>query len=819
MTLLYVSGVLWAEFVPLPVVCFLLIGLIVSGTAIVFEQRRLWFVCGGCVLAGAANLAFRTAAISPFDLRNVIGEKVDLVRIQGRIAQAPVYRLAERNGKAVYRSTSQVEVELIRRRVDDDWQAARGLVAVSTPGLLESDFFTGRKVELRGLLRVPPRSIAEGMFDYRTYLKWNGIYYQVQVESTNDWSALAEPGLRITAPFSDRFSTWARATLAKGLPGEDEPLRLLQTMALGWKTGLTDEVAEPFMHSGTLHVFAISGLHVALIAGILVSLLRVLQVPRWACGFLVIPLLWFYTAATGWQASAIRSTIMSCVVIAGWSLRRPSNLLNSLAASSFIILVWEPRQLFQASFQLSFFVVLSIALFLPPLEKLRQRLLQTDPFLPPDLRPRWQQWLDDPLHYVTTSVATSLAAWLGSLPLIAYYFHLVTPVSLPANLLIVPLSAFGLMSCLGSLICGDWLTPCTVLFNHSAWFWMFCMIEISRWAATLPGAYFYIAKPGLVSFGVYYLLLVGLLSGWLFAKRWRLYLLAAFCFGLMGGAMLRRHHANRTVHITVPPLGGSGIFCDLPGHDSDLLIDPGSASAAEFVVEPFLRAHGLETIPILVLSHGDLQHVGGFDWLNQRFTLGKVITSSARFRSAAYRKIIGSLQAQPERWRRVNRGQPLGGWFVLHPSTSDRFNMADDGALVLYREVYGVRILFLSDLGKLGQRKLLEREPHRQADIVITGLPSSGEPLEPALLNSVDPRLVVIAAAEYPLSSQPTRALRARLSQLDAPVIYTTDVGSATITITPKKWSVRTMDGFRFAVSIEKSTKDHSLQETVRQSK
>src|SRR5436309_15327137 len=125
--------------------------------------------------------------------------------------------------------------------------------------------------------------------------------------------------------------------------------------------------------SWSMHIFAISGLHIALLAGVLVELLRVLQIPRGLCGWLVIPLIWFYTAATGWQPSAVRSTIMMSVIIVGWALKRPSNLLNSLAAAGFILLLWDPQQLFQASFQLSFFVVLSIALLLPPLEQLRQR--------------------------------------------------------------------------------------------------------------------------------------------------------------------------------------------------------------------------------------------------------------------------------------------------------------------------------------------------------------------------------------------------------------------------------------------------------------
>src|SRR5688572_30032220 len=121
-------------------------------------------------------------------------------------------------------------------------------------------------------------------------------------------------------------------------------------MLLGWQTALTAEVSEPFMRSGTMHIFAISGLHIALIAGIFVALLRALTVPRVACGLIVVPIIWFYTGATGWQPSAIRSAVMMSVIILGWSLKRPTDLLNSLAMAACVILEWQPEQLFQPGF-------------------------------------------------------------------------------------------------------------------------------------------------------------------------------------------------------------------------------------------------------------------------------------------------------------------------------------------------------------------------------------------------------------------------------------------------------------------------------------
>ncbi len=135
---------------------------------------------------------------------------------------------------------------------------------------------------------------------------------------------------------------------------EDEPLRLLWAMTLGWRTAFTGDISEPFLRAGTMHLFAIDGLRIALISGMLVALLRVLQVSRGWCGFVAIPVIWFYTAATGWESSAIRASVMMTIVLGGWALKRPGDTINSLAAAAFIILFWEPRQLFEA--ELSTFV-------------------------------------------------------------------------------------------------------------------------------------------------------------------------------------------------------------------------------------------------------------------------------------------------------------------------------------------------------------------------------------------------------------------------------------------------------------------------------
>ncbi len=290
-----------------------------------------------------------------------------------------------------------------------------------------------------------------------------------------------------------------------------------------------------------MHMFAIDGLRIALLSGMIVTLLRVLRLSRAWCGAMAIPAIWFYTAATGWEPSAIRASVMMTVVLGGWALKRPSDLLNSLAAAAFIILLWDPRQLFEASFQLSFFVMLVIALMLPPLNGFFDRILKHDPLLPDELVSGWKKsgsgWRAKFARYC----GLSFAAWMGSIPLAAKYFHLFSPVSTLANLFAVPLGTFALMANLGALICGHWLPWFTELFNHAAWFFMVAMTWVSVEAAKIPGAYFYVPEPSLTTIAIYYFLLIAGFSGWFSTRRRIIY----------GAAIMLCHRRNIFLAVAV----------------------------------------------------------------------------------------------------------------------------------------------------------------------------------------------------------------------------------------------------------------------------
>jgi competence protein ComEC len=788
--LFYAAGLVLAYFVPAPIPVLFAASFSLGLLALVMPGRRGLML--GLLLPVLAWTNFRaqTVSVSPRDVRRLFSNQAEYVTVRGTLCEAPVLRISERPRGVSQHCVADLEVSAVRRH--DQWEPAFGRVTTSTPGVLDDSFFSGRSVTVTGVLQPPKGPTAPGQFDYPAYLWYRGVFFQLRCEGTNDWQRNDLTAEHRRPPWNDRFCPWGQRVMSKGMPVEDESLRLLWAMVLGWKTGLTPEVSEPFIQSGTLHIFAISGLHIALIAGILVSVLRVLRVPRGASGLLVIPLIWLYTGATGWQASAIRSTIMMSVIIAGWALERPSDLLNSLAAAGLIILIWDPTQLFQASFQLSFFVVLGIALVVPSLERVRERLLRHDPLLPPELRPGWKQWLDTPIRWFSASFATSLAAWLGSMPLIAYYFYMITPGSLLANLVIVPLSSLALMSSLGSLVCGEWLPFLTELFNNSSWLSMLLMIRSSEWFASLPGAYFYVPQPALLDFAIYYLLLAAVLSGVFLVPRWRSWA-ALGAVALVTVWIGRVSIGRNAVTLTVLPVPRGAVFIDAPGSQHDLLVDCADSRSAQMVLKPFLRSQGINRLRTVVVTHGDVQHVGGTDLMTQHFRARQIVTSVARFRSPAYHELVSTLEGSPNRWRRVQRGDTLDAWTILHPAEGDRFTQGEDFALVLRGECYGTRVLLLSDLGRLGQRALLERELDLRADILITSLPPRGEPVSEHLLEVVKPRLLIVAGADMPANARPTSRLRERLSGLGIPVCYTSDSGAARLLLNSKGWQLSTM--------------------------
>jgi competence protein ComEC len=382
----------------------------------------------------------------------------------------------------------------------------------------------------------------------------------------------------------------------------------------------------------------------------------------------------------------------------------------------------------------------------------------------------------------------SFAAWVGSIPLSAYYFHLFSPVSTLANVFAVPIGTFGLMANLGALFCGTWLPWVTVLLNNTAWGAMKLMTWVSVEATHFPGAYFYVPAPTAVSVLLYYAIIVAAFSGWFKTARRRLSGVSAL--SVIGIVYLCRWEMSRSeTDITVLPLdGGHAIYVDADGRANDWLINTGNHDAALLTTREYLRAQGVNRIPHLILAGASARNCGGAEMLSTNWPVDELETASGKFHSMEYRVTLDALDKAVRRHNSWSAGTNAGCWRVIYPGDTTGFARAEDRPLVLMGHFSGTRILLLSDLSRASQSDLLSYTNDLHADIVIAGLPDEGEPLCNALIAAIQPKAIIIADSDFPADRRAPDALKERLAATGITVIYTREAGAVKIVTGNGNW-------------------------------
>ncbi len=267
-----------------------------------------------------------------------------------------------------------------------------------------------------GLLAMTNRS----NFNYKEYLETQDIFAIINASEKN--VTLLAHNYKVNPVI--RFAYLIREKL-KNQFLEKMPLEsgaFLRAILLGDRSELPKKLNESFRNSGTMHILAISGLNVALIAGAFLYLFRLLRIKRKISYMITMLLLVFLMLLTGSSASVVRATIMCIVFLTGILLGRPVGAYNSLGASALFILVINPKDVFDIGFQLSFIAVLSMVYLTPKLTWL--------------VKKEWNFYIR---KYLLEPFAVSVSATLGTFPFILYYFRMGTPIAIISNIFIVPL--------------------------------------------------------------------------------------------------------------------------------------------------------------------------------------------------------------------------------------------------------------------------------------------------------------------------------------------------------------------------------------------
>ena len=510
-------------------------------------------------------------------------------------------------------------------------EMATGTIKVSVSGQL-SGFYVGDRVELHGRLAKIRGPTNPGQFDFQRYFQGKGI---------RCWFSVSHPEgvLRLgtaAASWTSAMSRW-RVFLDQMIWTHVSPERapLASAILLGNREQLDALSEQQFLLTGTIHLLAISGLHVGILAMLASGLARFSFVSRRAGLWVTVIFVFLYAWLVEFRPPVLRAAVLIAIVCFCKGVGRQSFSWNTLSAAGLIIFAINPAELYSSGAQLSFLAVGCLIYFrdwlvVPPTTEPIEKLIQ-------NTRPWYQKCWKRLVDQLKIACLASALIWLVALPLVASQYHVIAPISLLINpLLLFPLTVV-MLSGLGVLLFG-WGAPaladcCGQLLDGS--------LAMIQWMVAscqqIPCSHMWDAGPTPIAVSIFYSVLA---IEFLFQPLRRagpLWVFLVLLWSALGWGWptwearysQRRHEQFAGTFINVGH--GSSVLLQLPEgrnvlYDCGTLGGPDSACRQVSSVLWYERIYHLDAV---VISHADADHFNGMFGLLERFSIGEFIVSQA----------------------------------------------------------------------------------------------------------------------------------------------------------------------------------------------
>lgn len=638
------------------------------------------------------------------------------------------------------------------------------LVTVKEPS---THFRQGDVVRLQNDLYMPSNSRNPGAFDYRRLLELKQIDALVNIWR---YDQIAIIGHEPPAAFQRYLILPLRQHIIDAIDHHvtGAPAAFLKGILLGLRGGISPEVKETFSNTGVIHVLAISGLHVGLIAGLFFGFFRLLRLPEnWASLAVIITLI-VYCFLTGGSPSVVRASIMGSVILLGNVVNRQGDIYNSLALAAIIILVISPSDIFYVGFQMSFGATLAIVYLVPRMQSwLPSAWL---PEKPATVGARFRKW-------ALMLFLVSLAAQIGTTPMAVYYFNRLPLISLAANLVVVPM--IGLI--LGLALAAVVFDAIHLFLGYSLMATVLAIVEtllgIVAWFADFPFAYITLPTPDPLTICLFIAIVaVGArVRESVRARRWALILLLIFANKLTWFQVAEQWDPK--MEIVFLDVGqGDATFIKSP-NGRTILIDGGDVegdfSFGERVIAPYLRHRGLNRIDCVVLSHPHDDHLGGLVYILENFEVGHVLDAGQPYDSYRYQRFMSLIVAKNIDYRVVRENDQITGFApleikVLHPSADyaefyfaqDGFN-TNDGSVTLKITYDAVDCLFTGDLEEDAEEELFD-DPELDCEVVKAPHHGSITSSTLELIHATTPEVVYVPCGRHNKFKHPSAEVMRR---------------------------------------------------------
>jgi competence protein ComEC len=686
-------------------------------------------------------------------------------------------------------------VRLIALRDGAEWRPASGRAMLQVSGNLPPPM-AGDRLRVFARFSAQPPADNPGGFDLAAHRRADRELCRLQAEmpqcvslvSRGDWRDLMRlvdyarrQGHRILQQHLDKKQAELASAVLLGLREEVEPAR-----------------TEAFVTTGTVHVLAISGLHVGILAAALFWLMHNIRFARrWSAAAIAATVV-FYAVMVDAGPPVVRAMILVLVACAAICLGRRPLGFNTLAAAGLVVLAVNPAEMFQVGTQLSFLCVAGLiwlAKQRPHYDDinvedrtLQRLILENLGWLP-------RMWRTFSRAVVGLALAGAVL-WALTLPLVMARFHVCSLAALGMNVLVWPLITLSLLSGFGTLALGAIFPPlgslCGMICNQS-FAWLEGCVQLADKA---PCSHFYVPGPSDWWLWGYYgglgLLLIA--PRLLPRRKWRAALLASWiAAGFVAPLTRPNPHQLECTFLNVGH--GLAAVVELPSGQT-LLYDAGQQGGGKTAarsIANFLWQRGTIHIDAVALSHADADHYNALPELLKRFSVGAVYVSPRMLEQAgdgqhrAWTAVYQELVRRGVPIKTLAAGDRLPGGDgcrleVLHPARQTRGLLWSDNAqsLTLAVEYQGRRMLLGGDIEPPGLDELLAEEP-LPCDVLLA--PHHGSRL------SNSPRLAAWCRPRWVVLSGDDRANRAEIDATyraaGGEVLRTCDQGAVRVQITP----------------------------------
>lgn len=668
--------------------------------------------------------------------------------------------------KAVVRTKEKEDVQLVYRLKSEQEQTELSRLAI------------GMVCSFKGALESPEPSRNFAAFSFREYLRFQYIHWFVRPQSLSlqqchatsltsyeKLLTLRQQGLReIAASFP---------TSSAGI---------VQALVYGERAEMDDSLLAGYQKLGLVHLLAISGSHVTLLVGAcFYALIRFIT--RETAALLLLVVLPFYMVMTGASPSVMRAVIIAMLFLALRYKKSAIPPLDAISAACIVMLALHPYSLFQAGFQLSFIVSFALVLSIPIMEQYSSAFVRL---------------------FLTTFIAQ-----ISALPFLLYHFFEFSLLSIPLNLLFVPLYSFVILPLAFVWLGVHSLSEVAGAFLVHLLEWI---IEVTNeWVHFLAESYSLSVVLGRPS--PYLLVCYGAAILWAFRRmEQRRYRAFVYVFAvIMLHAFLP--YMNRHGEVVLLDVGqGDSIYIELPYRKGVYLIDTGGTvsfpkqpwqkrnnewDVGKNVVIPFLKAKGVRELTRLIITHGDADHMGAAAEVIRHIRVKELMIGKgganqplqAALIQVAKEKHVSVVEVKKgDRWQ---DGETV--FYVLHPDPSLSETADNNRSVVLYAKLGPLSWLFTGDLEKEGEQQVLAAFPRLHADVLKVGHHGSETSTSEPFLQVITPKLAVISVGKNNRYHHPHQEVIDRLKAQHIYILRTDEHGAIQYRYTKKEGTFTVM--------------------------